>query len=138
MTYCYPKVTSGLCTTLACLLFAIIRPGVTYWAYSFIAPVLIAIGYDVLTSAGSLFVARFALPHEQSIGGALFNTLAQVCRHKNTDIFTEYSTSFQLGTAAGVTITTVVYNSVDTPEVDMLPKYHAAQWAACSFGILGK
>jgi len=35
-------------------------------------------GADFVFSAGTLFIAKFALPHEQSVAGALFNTMTQV------------------------------------------------------------
>lgn len=35
-------------------------------------------GADFVFSAGTLFIARVALPHEQSVAGALFNTMTQV------------------------------------------------------------
>jgi len=46
---------------------------------------------------------------------------------------------WKLGTAVGVTVTTVVFNSVGSklgPGEDTLPLYHAAQWAAFAFGVL--
>src|SRR5688572_10688675 len=64
-------------TTMACLLFAIIRPDVTYWAYGFPATELSVMGADLVFSAGTVFIAKFALPHEQSVAGALFNTMTQ-------------------------------------------------------------
>jgi hypothetical protein len=65
-------------TTIACLLFAIIVPSTTYWAYAFVASVASVMGADFVFSAGTLFIAKFALPHEQSVAGALFNTMTQV------------------------------------------------------------
>ncbi|KIM37308.1 hypothetical protein M413DRAFT_20342 [Hebeloma cylindrosporum] len=108
-------------TTIACLLFAIIVPATTYWAYAFVASVASVMGADLVFSAGTLFIAKFALPHEQSVAGALFNTMTQ------------------LGTAVGVTVTTVVFNRVGTkvaPGGDMLRMYRAAQWTAFAFGII--
>ena len=65
-------------TTTACLLFAIIVPSTTYWAYAFVGSVASVMGADFVFSAGTLFIAKFALPHEQSVAGALFNTMTQV------------------------------------------------------------
>ena len=74
-------------------------------------------------AAGSLFIAKYALPNEQSVAGALFNTMVQ------------------LGTALGVTVSTVVYNSVAEKVIpegkDPIVLYRAAQWTAFGFGILG-
>jgi predicted MFS family arabinose efflux permease len=79
-------------------------------------------GADFVFSAGSLFIAKFALPHEQSLAGALFNTMTQ------------------LGTAVGVTVSTVVFNSVSQRAVaqkDLIVSYHAAQWTTFAFGAIG-
>lgn len=112
-----------LSTVVACLLFAIIIPDVTYWAFSFPAICLGVLGADFVFTAGTLFIAKYALPHEQSVAGALFNTMTQ------------------LGTALGVTVSTTVYNSVSKRVVpkggDPILLYRAAQWTACGFGILG-
>jgi nitrate/nitrite transporter NarK len=65
-------------TIIACLLFSIIVPSTTYWAYAFVAIVVSVMGADFVFAAGALFIAKFALPHEQSVAGALFNTMMQV------------------------------------------------------------
>ena len=47
---------------------------------------------------------------------------------------------FQLGTAIGVTVSTVVFNNVGLnipPGGDLISKYRAAQWAAFAFGCIG-
>lgn len=81
-------------------------------------------GADFVFSAGTLFIAKFALPHEQSVSGALFNTMTQ------------------LGTAVGVTVSTVVFNSVARKAVpenkDPIFMYKAAQWTTLAFGVIGK
>ncbi|KAF9478870.1 MFS general substrate transporter [Pholiota conissans] len=117
----YLVATGSLATSLACLLFAVINPDTTYWAYGFSASVISVMGADFVFSAGTLFIARVALPHEQSVAGALFNTMTQ------------------LGTAVGVTVTTVVYNNVGEnliPGADVIVMYRAAQWTAFAFGII--
>jgi hypothetical protein len=46
----------------------------------------------------------------------------------------------QLGTAVGVTVTTVVYNNVGerlAPGEDVIAMYRAAQWTAFAFGVIG-
>ncbi|KAF9556947.1 MFS general substrate transporter [Agrocybe pediades] len=108
-------------TTLSCLLFAIINPKITYWGYAFNSIYLSCVGADFVFASGTLFLSKFALPHEQSVAGALFNTMVQ------------------LGTAMGVTVSTVVFNNVgkDIPEGgDTIDKYRAAQWAAFAFGVI--
>jgi hypothetical protein len=73
-------------TTTACLLFAIIDPTTTYWAYAFVACSISVMGADLVYTAGALFIAKFALPHEQSVAGALFNTMTQVRRFTSTTL----------------------------------------------------
>ena len=65
-------------TALANVLFAVIIPSAPYWAFGFPAAIVSVVGGDFSFSAGTLFVAKVCLPHEQSVGGALFQTLSQV------------------------------------------------------------
>lgn len=54
--------------------------------------------------------------------------------------FSDYKLLWQLGTAIGVTVTTVVYNSVGKNIAsieDNIATYHAAQWTAFAFGVIG-
>ncbi|GBE86839.1 efflux transporter [Sparassis crispa] len=90
----YLVVLGTALTGVANLLFGVINPAATYWAFGFPATVLIVFGADFVFPSGTLFVARLCLPHEQSVGGALFQTLTQ------------------LGGSFGLAITTIVYNAV--------------------------
>lgn len=65
-------------TAMACLLFAIVDPKVIYWAYCFPAMLLSVLGVDIVYTAGTLYVAKISLPHEQSLAGALFQTMTEV------------------------------------------------------------
>ncbi|CAE6451293.1 unnamed protein product [Rhizoctonia solani] len=65
-------------TGLAALLFAVIVPSETYWAFGFPAAAVVVFGADFMFATGSIFVAKIALPHEQSLAGGIFNTLNQV------------------------------------------------------------
>lgn len=113
-----------------------IVPFAPYWAFGFPAAVASVFGADFVFASGTLFVARVSLPHEQSLAGALFQTLTQ------------------LGTAFGLAITTIVHNSVlrrdaaaaGIPSADaeslaprdaQLSAYHAAHWAGFAFAALG-
>jgi len=145
------------CTGLAGLLFAIIRPSAPYWEFGFPAAVLSVIGADFVFASGSIFIAKVALPHEQSLAGGIFQTMTQ------------------LGTAVGVTVTTIVFDRVGEmdmrknmgmrfpprddnslsangtsfadpsqlmgqppppPPQNMLGGYQAAQWTSFGFGML--
>jgi len=71
-------VTGCVMTSIAPCLFALINTGSSYWAFGFPAAVVSVFGADFIFAGGSLFVAKVALPHEQSLAGGLFNTLTQV------------------------------------------------------------
>ncbi|OCH86167.1 efflux transporter [Obba rivulosa] len=123
-------------TSVASLLFANIIPSATYWAFGFPAAVVSVFGADFVFSSGTLFVAKVCLPHEQSVGGALFQTLTQ------------------LGTSFGLAISTIVYNSTlskaslqrgvvvningtNAPRSAQLVAYKDAMWTGFAFGIAG-
>lgn len=114
-------ITMGtLGTAGACILFALINPRATYWAFGFPATVLSVFGVDLVFSAGTLYNAKISLPHEQSLAAALFQTMVQ------------------LGTSAGVTISTVVFNRVTSSlreGEDVIRGYRAAQWTCCAFAV---
>lgn len=65
-------------TAVANLLFAVINVRSTYWAFGFPAAIMSVCGADFVFAAGTLFVAKISLPHEQSLAGALFQTMIQV------------------------------------------------------------
>jgi hypothetical protein len=79
-------VAGTLFTGCATLFFALIDPDASYWAYGFPSAIFSVIGADFVFASGTLFVAKVALPHEQSLAGALFQTMTQVsialCRIK--------------------------------------------------------
>jgi hypothetical protein len=56
----------------------VVRPSQPYWAYGFPSAILSVFGADFVFAAGTLFIAKVALPHEQSVAGALFQTMTQV------------------------------------------------------------
>ncbi|KAJ7621900.1 MFS general substrate transporter [Mycena polygramma] len=108
-------------TGLGALLFALIDPSATFWAFGLPAPVVVVFGADFVFAAGTLFVAKVSLPHEQSLAGGLFQTLTQ------------------LGTSFGLAISTIAFDAVagsatgnDAP----LEAYKAAQWTAFGMAML--
>jgi nitrate/nitrite transporter NarK len=108
-------------TTVACLLFAIIDPDATYWAFAFPAIFLSSMGADIISSVGTLFIAKVVQPHEQSVAGGLFVTMTQV------------------GSAVGVTVSTVVANAVVAQDMsDRMSIYRVAQGTAFIFGVFGR
>ncbi|KAA1477463.1 efflux transporter, partial [Dentipellis sp. KUC8613] len=123
-------------TGVANIFFAVIQADASYWATGFPSAILCVFGADFVFSAGTIFIAKVSLPHEQSVAGALFQTMTQ------------------LGTSFGLAITTIVFNRVlakqssdmgvivddagtNAPMEAQLRAYRAAEWAAFAFGILG-
>ncbi|KAI9056747.1 MFS general substrate transporter [Trametes sanguinea] len=132
----YLIVTGTVLTAVASLLFAVIDTAATYWAFGFPAAILSVCGTDFVFSTGTLFVAKVCLPHEQSVGGALFQTLTQV------------------GTAFGIAISTIVFNATlskssiqygvhvnkegtNAPRPAQLVAYRDAFWTATAFAFAG-
>src|SRR5260370_23146876 len=63
--------------SLAPLLFAVIRPSATSWAYGFPAAVAVVFGSDFIFARGSLYVAKVASADEQSGAGGVVYTFVQ-------------------------------------------------------------
>ncbi|THV00004.1 MFS general substrate transporter [Dendrothele bispora CBS 962.96] len=130
--------TLGTCLTgCAPLLFALIDPKAPYWTFGFPSAILSVMGADFVFASGTLFVAKFSIGNEQSVAGAVFQTMAQI------------------GTSIGVTVSTVVFNRVlvkkeqdagisfssETPLSDVarsiqLDAYRASQWTNFTFGMI--
>ncbi|EMD32376.1 hypothetical protein CERSUDRAFT_118741 [Gelatoporia subvermispora B] len=132
----YLIATGTALTAAANVLFAVIDPAAPYWAFGFPAAIVSVVGGDFSFSAGTLFVAKVCLPHEQSVGGALFQTLTQ------------------LGGAFGLAISTIVHNArltreslvygvivnqdgSNAPAPAQLLSIRDAMWTGFAFGILG-
>ena len=75
----YASGAGTLVTSAGILLFALSKPSMLYWDLEFSSFWLSVLGVDFVVPAGSLFIAKFALPYEQSMAGALFTAMAQVC-----------------------------------------------------------
>ena len=131
----YIVATGTLMTGCANLLFAVVNPSAPFWAFGFPSACLVALGADFTFAAGTMFVAKVSLPHEQSVAGALFQAMSQ------------------LGSAIGVSVSTIVFNGVlraqssllgvtldaqgdNAPRPAQLKAYKAAMWTGFSFGIL--
>jgi len=128
-------VLGTVLTGSANLLLAIINTSSTYWAFGFPAALTSVFGADFVFAAGSIFIAKVALPTEQSMAGALTQVMTQI------------------GTSFGVTITTIVFDRTvardskrlgymgitsDTtaPPSAKISGYRAAQWTAFGFAVL--
>ncbi|KAI9464423.1 MFS general substrate transporter [Lactarius psammicola] len=131
----YIVATGTLLTGCADVLFAVIDPNAPYWAFGFPSACLIVLGADFTFASGTLFIAKISLPHEQSVAGALFQAMTQI------------------GSAVGVSMSTIVFNGVlrtqssrlgveaneegdNVPLPAQLKAYKAAMWTGFAFGIL--
>ncbi|EIM80449.1 MFS general substrate transporter [Stereum hirsutum FP-91666 SS1] len=132
-------IASGtMLTGCANVFFAAIDPSLPYWALQFPSALIIVVGADFVFAAGTLFIAKICLPHEQSVGGAIFQTMTQI------------------GSTFGLSISTIVYNAIvrskaaklgvevtgstsdsDIPKAALLGGYKGAHWTAFAFGIAG-
>lgn len=129
--------TGTLLTGVAVLLIAVIDPALPYWAYGFPSALIIVLGADFVFASGTLFVAKVTPPHEQSVAGAVFQSMTQI------------------GTALGLSISTIVYNAVlengtknagltldanadNAPKDVQLRAYHDAMWVGFGFSMFCK
>ncbi|CAK5284758.1 unnamed protein product, partial [Mycena citricolor] len=112
--------TGTLVTGIASLLFALIDPAAPYWAFGFPATITAVFGADFVFAAGTIFVAKVSLPHEQSLAGGLFQTLTQ------------------LGTAFGLAISTIAFDAIAPVGGGPPPikAYRVAQWTAFGMAML--
>ncbi|ORX41202.1 major facilitator superfamily domain-containing protein [Kockovaella imperatae] len=62
-------------TAAACWLFAAQPSGSTYWSFEFIANIVNPWGADFTVGIGSVLISNFAIGDEQSLLGALFQTV---------------------------------------------------------------
>ncbi|KAG2147771.1 major facilitator superfamily domain-containing protein [Suillus bovinus] len=128
-------VSGTLLTAFAAILFALIDPTVTYWAFCFPSTVIVVFGADFVYSSGTIFIAKIAHPHERSVAGAMFQTMAQ------------------LGIAVGLAVSTLVFNIVvknesarlgvtvnsagtNAPHSAQLKGYRSSQWTCASFALM--
>ncbi|KAF5353804.1 hypothetical protein D9758_010586 [Tetrapyrgos nigripes] len=122
-------------TGAASLFFAIINPDAPYWAYGFPSACLSVFGADFVFASGTLFIAHVSAQYEQSVAGAVFQEMTQI------------------GSSAGVTVSTVVFNRVlsqlaasrglevtdasgrNLPRDVQLRAYQAAAWTNFALGM---
>lgn len=67
-----------LLTAFSNMFFSLVKDDQSYWSYGFPSAIMVVFGADFVYSSGALFIARCALPHEQSVAGALFTVMTQV------------------------------------------------------------
>lgn len=69
------SVFGTMMTACGSIFFALVKEGQSYWSYGFPSAVIVVFGADFVFSSGTLFIAKCALPHEQSVAGALFTVM---------------------------------------------------------------
>ena len=93
----HPLVVLGtILTASANIFFAAIEPSQSYWAYGLPSAILSVFGADFVFSAGTLFIAKVALPHEQSVAGALFQMMTQVSQQRIREHIRQHHTTSSL------------------------------------------
>ncbi|KAF8319050.1 efflux transporter [Clavulina sp. PMI_390] len=132
-------VIGCIMTGIAPLLFAVIQVDSPYWAFGFPAAIVAVFGADFIFAGGSLFVAKVARHHEQSLAGGLFNTMTQI------------------GTSIGLSISSIVLDKQivkkasemgislpsggaaadNAPKEALLSGYRAAQWLCFAYVMTG-
>lgn len=101
------------------MMYALKPEGVVYWAVEFPAQVLLPWGIDFAIGLGNILVSNLVTNDEQSVGGALFQTSAQV------------------GAALGICLSALVASQVAAMKEDLLTGIRAAFWfdsATCFVG----
>ncbi|RSH91274.1 hypothetical protein EHS25_009573 [Saitozyma podzolica] len=117
--------TGVTATGIANVLMALSPADVVYWRLPFNAMWMTVMGADFLMATGSIFVAKLALPDEQSVAGALNQTLVQ------------------LGGSFGLALTTVISASYQSRALSrgleaipsLLEGIHAAFWLGAGFSF---
>ncbi|OJJ42468.1 hypothetical protein ASPZODRAFT_76869 [Penicilliopsis zonata CBS 506.65] len=97
---------SSAASAAAPLLMAVIHPDWPYWYDAFFAQLLAPLSCDILFTVGLLVISDVFPAHTQALGGAVFNTCAQ------------------LGTAIGLSITSVITDAAAEP----VSGYRAVFW----------
>lgn len=120
----YLMVSGNVLTAIASLLFALIDSDSVYFAFGFPAAILAPAGAGFVYACTMIYVTKVASPHEQSMVGAVVQTMTQ------------------LGTSLGVTLSTVIFDQVSGGQANSrksttdLDSYRAAEWTNFAFAAL--
>ncbi|ETR96785.1 MFS general substrate transporter [Trichoderma reesei RUT C-30] len=134
MPVMWSVLISSTISAVAPLLMALIHPEWPYWYDAFFAQILTPLSCDILFTVGLLVVSDVFPAHMQALSGAVFNTCAQ------------------LGTAIGLTLTSLIATSVtnassnadkESPSA-LMDGYRAVFWTmfaamalTCVLSVLG-
>ncbi|KAM0452060.1 hypothetical protein ACHAPV_009684 [Trichoderma viride] len=134
MPVMWSVLISSTISAVAPLLMALIHPEWPYWYDAFFAQILTPLSCDILFTVGLLVVSDVFPAHMQALSGAVFNTCAQ------------------LGTAIGLTVTSLIATSVTNASSDadkespsaLMDGYRAVFWTmfaamvlTCVLSVLG-
>ncbi|KAI1339127.1 MFS general substrate transporter [Xylariaceae sp. FL0016] len=125
MPIMWTVLISSTTSAIAPLLMALIRPAWPYWYDAFFAQILAPLSCDILFTVGLLVISDVFPPHMQALSGAVFNTCAQ------------------LGTAIGLTLTSLIAASTTasaaSPNADktspaaLMAGYRAVFWTMAAW-----
>jgi drug/metabolite transporter (DMT)-like permease len=126
-------------TTAAALLYALMDPSAPYWQYGFPAAIICVLGADFAFACGTLFIAKIAQPHEQSVAGAIFQTIMALGTSVGLSITTVAEVAGMNAEARrlGVTVAPDAIVTQIPPSV-LLKGYRTAQLAGVAFGACGE
>lgn len=126
-------------TSAATLIFALIDPDAPYWQYGFPAAVISVFGADFTFACGTLFIAKIALPHEQSVAAAIYQTVVSFGISVGLSITTVAQVAGMKKEAdrLGISIAPDAL-AKDIPPSILLKGYRTAQFAALAFGLCGQ
>ena len=125
-------------TGMASLLFVVIKPTASYWAFGFPAAVLAAMGAVFTYTVGSMYISKISSSHEQSVSAGVFNSMITVSRAAAELLSLGLmSPPIKLGGAIGMTVSTAIFNYSLSRHGEPLKAHKAAQWAGFALGLLG-
>ncbi|CAG7849082.1 Uncharacterized MFS-type transporter C1683.03c [Serendipita indica DSM 11827] len=134
----YLLALGTVATSLAALLFAIIDTSAPYWSYGFPNAIICVFGADFVFACGTIFVAKVAHPSEQSLAGALFQTVTMLGTTFGLSVTTIAEAAGQRSEARRLGITlSPSETALEIPPLVLLKGYRIAQWTSFGLGMLG-
>lgn len=126
-------------TITSALLFAFIDTKAPYWQYGFPAVLICVIGADFSFAIGTLYIAKIAHEHEQSVAGAILQTISSVGTSFGFAVSTLADIAGMQNEAkkSGIIIANDG-SAAAIPAPVLLKGYRTAQLAGAMFGAFGK
>lgn len=116
-----------------------IDPEATYWQYGFPGQVISILGADFTFAVGTIYIAKVALPHEQSVAAALFQSITALGTSVGLAVVTVAQVAGMKSEAKKLGLY-VAANSLipDIPPPVLLKGYRYAHFATFAFGACGE